>query len=1180
MDCLSLNSRHGRSISFGPETRQRPARILRGFCCLLAALPFAALPVPAMGGPAACTEALGTPVFTAGPLATVGTTPVTSNLALAPGRTYLIEVQEHDNDALVEVLDSSGHTIARADHPERRSGTRRAIVTAPESDTLMVRITGKEQANAKGSATVLAFDLDSVLSSQCLTVFKSLAMADAKYAVGQEISSGRVPAEGRSARDAYLRALEGYTAAERALTSMGDRHLRGETELALTALYFFDLKDWSTAETWAKTALATLGAIDAYRHARAEALLAYVWIQVGQAQSVRQAAALLDEARALLEEVRRFHIRRAEEHDAALQVIYISLTYLYQGRYAECITSSAVAGRLFGSLHELARVAQAEQNRALCLWGLGRLSEARDWFERSLGEMNTRGVQGLYIGILYNTALLDYAVNDYDDSLRLYDRARGIAEETQQDLDAARILYGLGVNYRALGAPDIARGYLEQSLAIRSVAKDGRGRMDTLRALAAIDAEEPEGPERQGRLKEALKFDSEALSLAVDPLASESIRVQLADHTAVAGRPDEGKALLDDVLARGPHGDPIIVAQALVKRAVILRGMERYSEAVADLELAQLRFHALARPTDEFTADLELARALRAAGRSSEALRAVKAALLLDDAVRLQSANPALRAQLQEPLRAAYDLEIELLRGDYEEELAAGHERQAAVLAAEAFTAADSSRARSFADVAAQRYSPTLRRELAPELRKREEIYRQLAERRFALADLIDVSSATNPRARHLLNDIAELQRQADTVNTAIAKRALGAEGESGGRRSAIPVIPPGTALISFWIGSGSSYAWVVLPGGEVKWARLSRPKAIADRAIEFHDSLTRFVDLDVEKRLAAGGRLSELVLQPIEPWLSDVRQWIVVPDGALDYVPFVALPEFADPRSFVVLRHQIALTPAAWMLGTAEPARHVAAQRGLLLVADPVYEAEDPRLPQPAGAPPTQIQPPAAEAAGYRRLTHAAQEVTAIRREFPPSDVDELTGLDATRDRFLASDVSRYRFIHVAVHGRVDTSVPELSALVLGSYDAHGNRVDGTVRVSDLALQTLHADVAVFSACDTALGKQVASEGLVGISSTVLARGARAVVGSLWPVSDEIGAELMTEFYRHLLRDSMSAPAALAVAMRSIESQPRDSDPALWAAFRVSVVAIDSERTNRSDRPNTSTTSAKGGAL
>jgi len=112
-------------------------------------------------------------------------------------------------------------------------------------------------------------------------------------------------------------------------------------------------------------------------------------------------------------------------------------------------------------------------------------------------------------------------------------------------------------------------------------------------------------------------------------------------------------------------------------------------------------------------------------------------------------------------------------------------------------------------------------------------------------------------------------------------------------------------------------------------------------------------------------------------------------------------------------------------------------------------------------------------------------------------------------------------------------------------------------VRVSDLSLETLTADVAVLSACDTAVGPQVASEGPVGLESTLLARGARAVVASLWPVSDEMSAQLMTDFYRHLVQDSMSAPAALGGAMRTVMSRERSSDPALWATFQVSVTAL-----------------------
>ena len=229
---------------------------------------------------------------------------------------------------------------------------------------------------------------------------------------------------------------------------------------------------------------------------------------------------------------------------------------------------------------------------------------------------------------------------------------------------------------------------------------------------------------------------------------------------------------------------------------------------------------------------------------------------------------------------------------------------------------------------------------------------------------------------------------------------------------------------------------------------------------------------------------------------------------------------------------------------------------RALLLVADPVYQPDDPRLEGLKNQPPQRSTPDPAHQ-GLQRLPFSAQEAAGIAAEFPRGSVDELIGLDATRARLLSLDWSNYRFIHIATHGIVDAQVPQLSALMLGSYDARGDAVDGAVRVADLSLLTLRADVAVFSACDTAMGKQVPSEGLVGISSTVLARGAKAVVASLWQVSDEIGARLMTELYRHMLRDSMSAPAALGTAMRSVLSRDASADPALWAAYQVSVVAL-----------------------
>ncbi|HUO19873.1 MAG TPA: hypothetical protein VMU44_08895, partial [Steroidobacteraceae bacterium] len=99
---------------------------------------------------------------------TLGTDPVITSFEAAAGRTYLLEIQERDNDLLAEVLDSGGHRLAWADHPERRTGTRRAVVTAPVGGQLTVRVTGKEHADAKGIAAVRVFDVTSIGPPECL----------------------------------------------------------------------------------------------------------------------------------------------------------------------------------------------------------------------------------------------------------------------------------------------------------------------------------------------------------------------------------------------------------------------------------------------------------------------------------------------------------------------------------------------------------------------------------------------------------------------------------------------------------------------------------------------------------------------------------------------------------------------------------------------------------------------------------------------------------------------------------------------------------------------------------------------------------------------------------------------------------------------------------------------------
>jgi CHAT domain-containing protein len=91
-----------------------------------------------------------------------------------------------------------------------------------------------------------------------------------------------------------------------------------------------------------------------------------------------------------------------------------------------------------------------------------------------------------------------------------------------------------------------------------------------------------------------------------------------------------------------------------------------------------------------------------------------------------------------------------------------------------------------------------------------------------------------------------------------------------------------------------------------------------------------------------------------------------------------------------------------------------------------------------------------------------------------------------------------------------------------------------------------------VLSACETALGKDISGEGMIGLTRGFMYAGASRVVASLWKVSDVATSELMAEFYRAMEKDGMPASAALRAAQIKMLKQARWHNPYYWAAFQI----------------------------
>jgi CHAT domain-containing protein len=192
-------------------------------------------------------------------------------------------------------------------------------------------------------------------------------------------------------------------------------------------------------------------------------------------------------------------------------------------------------------------------------------------------------------------------------------------------------------------------------------------------------------------------------------------------------------------------------------------------------------------------------------------------------------------------------------------------------------------------------------------------------------------------------------------------------------------------------------------------------------------------------------------------------------------------------------------------------------------------------------------------------RLPGTRQELSAIAALFGDSGSAVLGG-SATEGavRRLAPTVP---LVHFACHGLIDQRFPLESALALSP--------EGEPRVEDdvadlepgddgylqawevLEGLRLNADCVTLSACETGAGEILDGEGVMGFTRAFFHAGARSVVVSLWPISDQSTAVLMERFYREL-----TAGASRDVALQRAQRQLIDSEswdhPFFWAAFQL----------------------------
>jgi CHAT domain-containing protein/tetratricopeptide (TPR) repeat protein len=804
--------------------------------------------------------------------------------------------------------------------------------------------------------------------------------------------------------------------------------------------------------------------------------------------------------------------------------------------------------------------ARALLNLGYAMADLSRLAEARSAYESALAGWRSVGDRRGEARTLIGLAQAHGIAGEKQEALRRYDEARGLVASLGDRWGQAVVESGMGAAYFQLGDPESSIGHYTRAVELFRAAGvrygEAANRLHLGASLAAL-----------GRREEALAEEGSALTIArslKDARLEARALQRIGQIQADLGRLDDALASQRQAatIARGA-GDVRAESEALSAIGeLVARGGcdEQARRSFADAR-------GLAREArdrySESKALFGLARISSACGRLDDAVEEVRASLALVEDLRADVASLELRASYMASIRDRHELEIDLHTRRHALDATQGHD-------ARAFEAAEAARARSLLDALAG-VRAGIHEGVDPALLAREVAVRQqLNAIAGRLARLTRAEREAAPELERAVDALRLEDRELRGRLRAVSPRHAGLLDPRPLSLADIQgaVLDEQSVLLQYFVGQTRSYMWAV--------ARGSLTSRVLPGAREMEDVVRPYLATLAEPAAPRGARslveaheprpdataaaaVSRMLLDPVADQI-DGRRILVVADGVLEGLPFAALP---NPRSApaadeqprpLLRRHEIVTLPSASTLALVRAAGGPKApwQQSVAVFADPIFEADDPRLPPRSPRAPSGGGLRGSERPGaFPRLLGSAHEARRIAAAVMASDL--WIGARATRSSALEASLGRHRVVHFATHAYVDAERPELSSIVLSLYDERGEPRDGFLRLNDVYNMRLPVDLVVLSACSSALGKPVAGEGLTSLVRGFMYAGARRVLASLWKVDDEATAELMAHFYEGLWRRGLSPSAALREAQLAISSQRRWRDPFYWAAFVVS---------------------------
>ena len=790
-------------------------------------------------------------------------------------------------------------------------------------------------------------------------------------------------------------------------------------------------------------------------------------------------------------------------------------------------------------------------NLALVFRALGRADAADELFREALPVTRRTGDVETEAAVLHNLGRAAMAEGRLHEALDHYRRVREINRrrgDRRGEMFALGAIAGL---LNRLGRPAEARPEFLRTLELSRQIGDRASEGHALANLGWTLGRLGEPRQAELNLESALDIAEEVGDRQLEMAAlRDLVKVRRA-----AGNLASAERAAETLLRVAREvGSPVGEAAARQERGETLAAAGEHEAALRDLTAAVETLSRHERPMQESSALLALARTERALDRLDAARGRLEQAIELLEGVRSGVVVPDFRDSLFASRRELHDEHVDLL-------MELDHRRPGEGWAELALSASERARARGLLDLLAES-EVDLRQGVAPELVAREKALQQtldaLERRRLELSAAAESADRGEGAGAELPTEQveAELRRVRDEhrwveaeIRTASPRYASLAATDPLSASEIRELLDGTTVLLSYHLGPARSFLWA-LTRDELASYTLPPSRELEALARDFHLLAARAPGGDGDDELRAPAeRLGETLLAPAVRLLAG-RRLAVLPDGALHYLPYAALDdptvEPGGPPRPIVAGHEVVYLPSASTLAALRTDRRQGpeASHTLALIADPVFQPDDPRLG------PDHATRSAGRTEGFRRLRFSRLEAEKVAAFVPPEERLEAYDFEASRETVTGERLADYRLVHFATHGVLHAEMPELSGLVLSLVGPDGERRDGYLRLHEIYDLRLAADLVTLSACRTALGEEVRGEGLVGLARGFMYAGASRVVASLWDVEDRATAELMAHFYRGMLEEGLPPAAALRLAQVSMWEEERWRHPYYWAAF------------------------------